>query len=331
MRIGDATVVFWADASDAVDEEAAFMAEQLFGAAGAADGRVAVQDAGEAAKLRDALVQVAAGRPIEQLGLGLATGTRFHVLGLSPNAARLSVRFWLEDRFDVFIEHLARHYRDLEIEPSPWRGPPPSIQWLLVRTTALMEKFDNIPPLLAGEMTRAVLGGGRYPRALLAAAIGRLRAGDDPRHGWHASVMKAVINRSEKEKLPVALEPENANIAYQLGRLFAVLESAQYAALGRVNASIADRYYAAASATPALVFGRLLRGLRNHVADAHKRGQGGWIDAKVGQIVQRLPPDLPRTLRLEDQGRFAVGYYHERATRPARAADATPETEDNLS
>jgi CRISPR-associated protein Csd1 len=117
----------------------------------------------------------------------------------------------------------------------------------------------------------------------------------------------------------VALDKTSSNTAYQLGRLFAVLEAAQYAALGKVNSSIADRYYASASATPARVFGPLLRGLRVHVSDAQKRGLGRWINPKVEEIFSHLPAELPRTLRLEDQGRFAVGYYHERSDRPAKA------------
>ena len=120
----------------------------------------------------------------------------------------------------------------------------------------------------------------------------------------------------EEEKLSVALDPENESAAYQLGRLFCVLESAQRAALGQVNASIADRYYGAASATPARVFGPLLRNLRVHVSDARRRGFGGWIEPRVAEIMSHLPAELPRTLKLEDQGRFAVGYYHERGSRP---------------
>jgi CRISPR-associated protein Csd1 len=115
-----------------------------------------------------------------------------------------------------------------------------------------------------------------------------------------------------------------------LGRLFAVLESAQYAALGRVNAPISSRYYGSASATPARVFGPLLRGLRHHVADALKQGRGGWIDGKIGEIMAKLPPNLPRTLRLEEQGRFAIGYYHERASRRLRA-DETDSGEEETS
>jgi CRISPR-associated protein Csd1 len=300
-------------------------------------------DTREAAKLRDWLEDFAKGRPLRDADPNLQKGTRFYVLGLAPNAARLSVRFWLEDRFEHIARRLGDHARDLAIEPLPraW-SKPPSIQRLLVKTTALQEKFDNIPPQLAGEVTRAVLTGLPYPRTLLSAAIARLRAGDNPGSGWHAAVIKACINRGirvrfpktgdserdaaieqsiKKEGLPVALEPDRKDTAYQLGRLFAVLESAQHAALGRVNAPIGDRYYAAASATPARVFGPLLRGLKYHVSDARKRGKGGWIEPKVGQIMLMLPAELPKTLRLEDQGRFAVGYYHERATRPAKGDD----------
>ena len=320
--IGDATVVFWADTSDSVDEAAARRAEDFF--ASLADPPT---DAGEAARLSDTLAHVAIGRPLPFELLRLEPGTRFHVLGLSPNAARLSVRFWLSDTVESFSGRLASHYATLAIEPPPWRDRLPSIPRMLVQTTALLEKFENIPPLLAGEVMRAVLSGTPYPRTWLAAAITRLRAGDDPGKGWHAAAIKACLTRMPSEETPpVSLDPDNPSPAYQLGRLFAVLEAAQYAALGDVNASIADRYYGAASATPARVFGALLRGARTHVADAQKRNKGFWITPRLEQIIDRLPADLPRTLRLEDQGRFAVGYYHERAYRPAKpVAEAEPE------
>ena len=198
--IGDTSVVFWADTSAVVDETAAKAAEDAFAAwfdQPAQSGQGA-DDASEAAKLRDALDMLAKGRPVQDLGLGLVPGTRFHVLGLAPNAARLSVRYWLDDSFDAFARRLADHYRDLAIEPAPWGAKPPSVQRLLVKTTALQEKFDNIPPLLAGEVMRAVLSGTRYPRTLLTAAIIRLRAGDDPWTGWHAAAIKACINRSRR-------------------------------------------------------------------------------------------------------------------------------------
>lgn len=309
LKIGDATVAFWADA-EGVGEAAAAESEILFGAL-----MEPPSDTAEAEKIRANLSEIAKSRPLKEIDPKLEPTTRFHILGLSPNAARLSVRYWMTDEFGKLAEKLARHYEDISIEPAPWGGRLPSIRFLLIKTTALMEKPENVPPHLAGELTRAVLEGLPYPRAMLTAAIMRLRAGDPSHTGWHAAIIKACINRSEKEKLPVSRNPDYPQTAYQLGRLFAVLEAAQYAALGRVNASIVDRYYGAASATPARVFGPLLRNVRNHVSDATKRGKGKWIEARLNEIMSKLDPNLPKTLKLEDQGRFAVGYYHERAWR----------------
>ncbi len=322
--IGDATVVFWADASKAKAAEAA---DALFGSWLAGD----ITDEGEARKLREQMEAVAKGKPIAELRADIEPGTRFHILGLSPNAARLSVRYWLTGEFDQFAQRLAEHHVDLRLDPVPggW-GVAPSVNRLLARTTALQEKFENIPPLLAGEVMRAVLSGGRYPQSLLAATIIRLRAGDDPLGGWHAAVIRAVLHRDhridpKKEDVPMSLAPEEPNKAYQLGRLFAVLETAQRMALGRVNATIRDRYFGAASATPASIFPLLLRGAQNHLGKLRKSGKGGWIEREIEDILDRLSLDLPRALPLAEQGRFAVGYYHQRRdqfkSRPEAAAE----------
>jgi CRISPR-associated protein Csd1 len=348
--VGDATVVFWADASG-VGEGAARAAENLWAAwlnpqADEHDPDKLDRDEGEAAKLRDKLTEIAAGRPLKTIDPRLQDGVRFHVLGLAPNAARLSVRYWVEDRFEVFARRLADHYSDLSIEPKPWRATPPSVARLLVKTTALQEKFDNVPPLLAGEVMRAVLSGGRYPRTLLTAAIIRLRAGDDPGTGWHAAVIRAVLARDhrlksenhrmqfEKGETPVSLDRDNPNEAYQLGRLFAILETAQRMALGnKINATIRDRYFGAASATPASVFPLLLRGVQNHLGKLRKEGKGGWIEREIEEITSHLGPELHRALRLEAQGRFAIGYYHQRSVKyigkPAEEIASEEEVNDD--
>lgn len=341
--IGDATVVFWADASRAAEEAVARAAEDFF-----ASMAEPPNDEGEAAKLRDQLGMIAAGRPLGSVLPGVDPLTRFHVLGLSPNAARLSVRYWLTDSFGSFARRLAQHHADLAIEPSPWRNPP-GINWLLMKTTALQEKVDNVPPLLAGEVMRAVLEGGRYPRSLLAAAIIRLRAGDDPASGWHAAVIKAVLARDHRlrfgdrseadsavfaqEKPSVSLVRESENPAYQLGRLFAVFETAQRMALGRVNATIRDRYFGAASATPASVFPLLMRGVQSHLGKLRKEGKGRWLEREIEEISDRLGEALPRSLLLEAQGRFVLGYYHQRrgqfASREAQAEAAAIDQEND--
>ena len=339
------------DTADAIDEEAAEQAakaaEETFSwlADTPAPEKEDIEDT-QAKKVREVLDKLAAGRPVEDLELGLVSGTRFHVLGLSPNAARLSVRYWLDDTFDAFAQRLAQHHADLKIEPAPFRWKtPPSVSRLLVKTTALQEKFENIPPLLAGETMRAVLTGGAYPRTLLTAAIIRLRAGDDPGTGWHAAVIKACLTRDFRLGLkgeadehrpikepPVSLDKENESDAYQLGRLFAALETAQRLALGKVNATIRDRYFGAASATPAGVFPLLLRGVQNHIAQLRKEGKGVWIEREIAEIVERLPPSLPRSLKLEAQGRFAIGYYHQRQSQftkdPKLASIDAPDSAD---
>lgn len=313
--IGDATVVFWADARNAEGSHA--------DAAEAAEGWFAAvndppTDSEEEAKIGRDMDAIAQGRALADLRPGILPGTRFYVLGLSPNAARLSVRFWLTGEFSEFAENLAAHYRDLHIEPRPFNwGGAPSVFRLLVRTTALLQEARNIPPQLAGDVMRAVLTGGRYPQSLLAAVMIRLRAGDDPLSGWHVAVIRAVLTRDhrkdrKKGDVPVSLAPDEPNKAYQLGRLFAVLEAAQRMALGKVNATIRDRYFGAASATPATVFPLLLRGVQNHLARLRKDGRGGWVEREITDILDKLPPDLPRSLPLLEQGRFVVGYYHQR-------------------
>lgn len=341
--LGDATVAFWADASAAGEEAGAAAAEELFG--GLFDPPT---DSEEAEKLRERLDAFSKGKPVVVHGAELDPGTRFHILGLAPNAARLSVRCWMTGAFGDFVRRMAEHRDDMAIEPAPWRSEP-SVSRLLVNATALQQKFENIPPLLAGETMRAVLEGTRYPRTLLAAAIARLRAGDDPATGWHAAAIKAVLARDHrlertdaskpdskeraKRKPPVSLDKDNPNEAYQLGRLFAAVETAQRLALGRVNATIRDRYFGAASATPASVFPLLMRGAQNHLGKLRKSGKGFWLEREIEEIAGHLPPALPRSLKLEAQGRFVLGYYHQRkgqlATREAaedmKASEDAPE------
>jgi len=321
--IGDTTVVFWADASD---EAVAAAADDIFAALfepPSIDPEVKnlLGDAEQAARLFRALGEIADGRPVRELDPRLDAGVRFYVLGLAPNAARLSVRFWLSDSFDAFAQRLAQHYADLAIEPLPWRALPPSVGRLLVKTTALQEKFENIPKLLAGEVTRAILAGTPYPRTLLATALIRLRAGDDPASGWHAAIIRAVLAREarllkRKEAPPVELDRDNADPAYNLGRFFAVAEIAQRMALKGVKATIRDKYYGAYSAAPASLFPIVQKGMQNHLSKLRKEGKGGWVEREVEQIVGRLPPNgPPRFLPLEGQGRLAIGYYHQRATK----------------
>jgi len=322
LQIGDASVVFWAEA-DSAGEAAA--AEDLLWSMFDPPS----DDDSEAEKLRLALNAVASGRPMRELDPLLEEGTRMYVLGLAPNASRLSIRFWETGSLGSFARRLAEHFRDLAIEPQPWKTEPPI--WRLLYATAPSRggksKAEDVPPQLAGEMTRAILTGSRYPRSLLNNVIMRMRADGDI-SGVRVALCKAVLARDLRlgvkginEELPMSLDKEASNPGYRLGRLFAVLEGAQRAALGgQVNATIRDRYYGAASATPATVFPMLLRNTQNHLAKLRKEKPGLAVNLErdIGEIIDGLQSQFPRSLRLEDQGRFAIGYYHQSQARFSR-------------
>lgn len=314
IRIGDATTLFWADASG--NEAKASAAEDLFSML-----LDPPTDEQEAARVRVKLSAVEQGRPLAEVEPELdGENTRFFVLGLAPNAARLSIRFWYEDSIGAISRRIGEHWRDLHLEPTPWRTPPSARR--LLYETAVQRKAANIPPTLTGAVMRAILSGGRYPRSLLTAVIVRMRT-DKEITGLRTAICKASLARDyrlgfEEEDVPVSLNPDETNPAYRLGRLFALYENVQRAALGSVNATIKDRFFAAASATPASVFPLLERNASNHIASLRKGDKGGlahWFETEIDSIFSGVDSTFPRSLRLEDQGRFAIGYHHQRATK----------------
>lgn len=321
VQIADASTVFWAE-SKATTEEA------LFGAFFAPPAHDLAQpdnekpgtarfDLGEAAKIRDILDQIAKGRPFHYAAPDLRDDMRFFVLGLAPNGARIAVRFWHVDTLGNLGRHFAEYYRDLAIEPAPWRTLPAI--WQMLYEIAVQRKAENIPPKLTGDLMRAILTGNQYPRPLLGAVIMRMRA-DGIVNGRRAAICKACLNRDarlngRKEDIPVSLDKSDLNPGYRLGRLFAVLEAAETAALGGVNATIRHHYYGTASATPASVFPLLIRNYKNHLKNVRrKKGErlAKWYERRVGEIIDGFTGFFPRNLALQDQGRFAIGYYHER-------------------
>lgn len=327
LQIGDTSVVFWAQASNKAQADAA---ENLL--ADFFDARD--DDSRETQQLRHALEQVSEGRPLRELNPQLEDGTRIFVLGLAPNASRLSIRFWETGTLATFTQRLADHFNDLSLEPSPWRTPP-AVWRLLLATAPSREgraKSEDVPPQLAGELTRAILTGGRYPRSLLSNVIMRLRADGDIT-GARVALCKGVLAREQrldhkkidKGVLPVSLDPSNTDPGYLLGRLFSTLENIQRAALGKqINATIGDRYYGAASATPAIVFPLLIRNARHHLSRLRKDKPtfAASLQKQVGEIVDSLGTTFPRSLHIEAQGHFAIGYYHQTQARFARGGDA---------
>jgi CRISPR-associated protein Csd1 len=346
VQIGDATTVFWTDAPNPADDTASrVLANAVSPAYGLMD-----QDAGaeadeagedgtakkpkidlkmsdeEAKRVRTALSALARGRTMgEAISADLDPDTRLWVLGLAPNAARLALRFWYEDRLGDAVDHVRQHWHDLRLDPGIDPGRPVSV-YALLKALAPQGKLDNLPPKLGGDIMRAVLSGRPYPANMAALALMRIRA-DGEISALRVAMLKAwLLRRSGKEPLEregdlVSLDPAETNTGYRLGRLFAVLENLQRAALPGLNATIRDRFYGAASATPGSIFPVLIRGSTHHAAKLRKDrgGLAHWYDTTIAEVVDGLPSNLPRHLGVEDQGRFAIGYFHQRQAMMTRA------------
>ena len=248
--------------------------------------------------------------------LSTADEGRFFVLGLSPNAARISVRYWLTGTVQEFARQIKQHFDDLEIIRGPKDEEFFSLSSMLSHTV-LDYKLSNIAPNLTDQVTEAVLKGTPYPQSLLFATIRRIRA---ERHitRTRAAIIKACIVRynrfhqKNEEELTVSLDRTNNNPAYLLGRLFSVLERIQKEAQG--IETIRDRYYGAFSSTPVTVYPQLMKLKNHHLAKIENVGLRIYYENLIGEIIGGLDGSgvIPRQFSLEEQGRFAVGYYHQR-------------------
>lgn len=320
IQVGDATTVFWTG-SPTVTE--GFLADLLEGHT--PEDEALAQDESLRARLQTFFEILRAGGGRSVTDLGDPADTPFYVLGLSPNAARLSVRFWAAGTLAGFVESLRAHFAALRLTRRfPEHEPEFPAAWLLLRQTARESK--DIPPLLAGPFLRAILTGTPYPATLASAVLNRIRADHDLGY-LRCALLKAFLNRNHQLDLSVSLDPIRPEPAYRLGRLFAALEMTQRDALGETNTSIRDRFYSAASATPRAVFPRLLRTYQHHLSKAAtERGMGLKVNRErlVQEICSGLA-DMPAHLGLEGQSLFALGYYHQRQaffTKPA--AEAQP-------
>ena len=238
---------------------------------------------------------------------------RFYVLGLSPNASRLSVRFWHVSSISEMESNLCWHFKDLSIIRSYKDDPEFPSLWQLLKETAPQGKTDNISPLLSGAVLQSIFTGALYPSSLLSAVLSRIRA-DQRINYLRAALIKAFLNRSyrikkvEGKEVSMSLNVEEKDVGYLLGRLFAVFEKAQKDALPDINTTIKDRFYGSASATPKVVFPQLFRLNQYHL---QKSKYGFVLDRLAGEIMQKIS-SFPSHLSLESQGMFALGYYHQK-------------------
>lgn len=249
----------------------------------------------------------------------------FYAATLSGNA-RVIVRDWIETTVGDVQRSLNQFYADLRIGEGPARPMPLK---LLLRAVAAPGR--DLPPSFVPRLIRAAFFAEPLPRQILLLALQRLRLPPSPEERSflqaRVALIRAALNRQHRqhplaflsEEVPVSLDENAKQVPYLLGRLFAVLESLQEAAVGGVNANIRDRFFASASSTPASVFGRLISLSAHHARKSERKD----LEKLKGRIVDGLPAaTLPKFLRLEEQGLFAIGYYHQREAlfRPQRAA-----------
>lgn len=314
ILIGDASTVFWADKPTALEENFADIFDEP---------RKDDPDRNTRAlkALYEAPRQGVA--PIED------KQTRFYVLGLGPNAARIAIRFWHIGTVAELAQNIERHFDDLRLVHGEREKPNITLRSLLNATAPATVKYpkgdpDKVPPNLSGEVMRAILDHLPYPDTLLQGAVRRIRAEQEVSYP-RAAIVKACLNRTRQiheKELTMSMDEDSADVAYLLGRLFFVLEEAQWAAHSTktnpgTNSTIRDRFYGAASVTPITVFPQLLRLYPHHISKAAKSGRKG-IAVRLERLVDGITSKMPATnpfpsyMAVSEQGRFAVGYYHQR-------------------
>jgi CRISPR-associated protein Csd1 len=303
LQVGDTSTVFWAEEPHELETAL----PNLFSEPGKDDPDRGI----------DALRALYSAVQSGKFAVG-GVDTRFHVLGLAPNAARIAVRFWRTATALDLAKRIKRHFDDIQVVRAP-HDPEHLSMFRLLTGLAVQSKADNIPPKLGGEIMRSILEDLPYPVPLLNLAVQRCRAEQRPTYA-RAACIKGALNRFIRRANRTATKPEKEfspmldltrpDPAYRLGRLFAVLEKTQEEANPGLNATIRDRYYGAASSTPVAVFTTLLR-LKNHHLSKLSRGRAVQMERLTGQIMEGLV-DFPRHLALPEQGRFALGYYHQR-------------------
>lgn len=318
MNIGDTTTVFWAERSAQGLEEdllgALFFPELESSSKKDSEQKVTVRDPQTVQLLHDIFARIRAGLPVSAGLNDVDNNVNFYILGLSPNASRLSIRFWHADKFGKFLDKIGQHYIDLNIVKSFTNEPDFIPINMILKETAPLGKSENIPPLLSGVLMRSILTGMLYPQVLYNSVISRIRVDHEVNYP-RAAIIKACLIRKwrylkkgNEVEITMALNRKNTNTAYMLGRLFALLEKAQQDANPGINSTIKDRYFGSASAMPGSVFPVLLRLAQHHISKAE---YGRNIDKQIEEVINGID-EFPSHLKIEDQGLFVIGYYQQR-------------------
>lgn len=303
IQVADASTVFWAQTPDPMEE----WLSQIMGGDDNPDAHTQ--------QVKSLLEAVHSGAFSGERGFN-----KFFVLGLAPNAARISIRFWQAAPLQETATRVVEWFDDLAIAHGPNDPDYPSI-FRILTSVALQGKADNIPARLGGDLVQSIFTGAPYPTSLLNSAVMRCRAERQVSY-FRAAAIKAYLKRvsrrasDSQDNYPATenlqmLDTKNPSPAYRMGRLFATLEKIQEEASPGLNATIRDRYYGAASSTPVAVFTTLMRLKNHHLRKIGSHGRVVNLERLLAEILSGVA-DFPVHLNLPDQGRFAIGYYHQR-------------------
>lgn len=307
-RVGDTTILCWAAGGESAYQDCFLMS--IF------------NDSYTENDILNTLHHLSKGESIQWDDTRLSPDTLFYVLGLAPNAARLSVRFFWQNSFGALARNLERHYQRLEIiRPSFDKFPTLPIWRLVLETVRKAPPGGRAPephPRLAGDLLLAVLNDTLYPATLLNGVELRIRAERSVSRG-QAAILKAYYTKyleqfqpdsPMKEALTVQLNEQTNYLPYLLGRLFAVMEGLQQRANPGINTTIKDRYFNSASATPAIVFPQLINLAQKHL-NKLDGGLAVYYDKQITELSSRITQTLPTRMSLAEQSAFQLGYYHE--------------------
>ncbi len=302
FQLGDSMIVFWAESAEE-EYQAAFF--------GVADPKPDNQE-----EIKGIFDNLKNGMPVSIGNFALNSDQRFYIISLAPNAARLSVRFFYQDSFGNILENLSAHYERMSIVKPSWESREyMGVRDMLSETVNQNSKDKTPVPNMAALVLQAILSGARYPASLYTDVLIRIRAEQGNVTWGRAGIIKAYLirNGSWKEgENYMGLNEESREPAYVLGRLFSVLESIQMDANPGIKATIRDRYFNSACATPASIFPVLIK-LKNSHMKKLERDKGGakvYYEKLLTELMGKLD-EYPKRLSLEEQGKFILGYYHQ--------------------
>ncbi len=310
-RLGETTIVYWAKGGNKAYQEAASTMLD-------AEQEATDDNSSQESKLDNIMKKMSAGLELDWKKTTLNPDTEFYVLGLAPNAGRISVDFFWHNKFGKLLENVKEHYDRLEIvrakqDPILHLSP----KWLIAQTLRITlpgTTPDKPSKRLPRDLMFSILNNAPYPATLLNGVVIRMRAEQGVRRGQAAILKAYYLKKSRDERfrevLTVELNKDTTYMPYVLGRLFAVLERLQKDAQGDINTTIRDRYFNAACATPKSVFSHLMR-LSNYHKDKLEPAARIFYEKQITDLVGRITETPPARFNLDEQSAFQLGYYHQ--------------------